>query len=177
MQIKVRNMAAVFYAALFILMSACGFQFRGHAELPAGMEKIYVQSDASALLLRYLRQSLSQAGALVVTDINKASAVMVVGNEVQDRSVLSVNDKARVREYESRYSVTYSVATVAGEEILSPRIIELRRDYSFNEDEVLAKERERISLVGDMQAEAVQAIMRQIRNRPQSANRQNRSTQ
>jgi len=169
MQIKVSYMAAVFYASCLMLMTACGFQLRGHAELPAGMEKIYVQSDASALLLRYLRQSLSQAGAQVVTDINSATAVLVIGNEEQERSVLSVNDQARVREYESRYSVTYSVATVAGAEILSARVIELRRDYSFNENEVLAKERERISLVGDMQAEAVQAIMRQIRNRPKSA--------
>lgn len=169
MQIKISQFTIVLFVCLSIFMTACGFQLRGHSGLPVGMEKIYIQSDASALLLRHLRQSLLQAGAEIVNDVNQATAVLVVGNEENDRSVLSVNDQARVREYESRYSVTYSVTTVKGEEILSPRLIELRRDYSFNENEVLAKDRERNSLVRDMQVEAVHAMLRQIRQRHEQA--------
>lgn len=169
---KINNMTTLFFTACLMLTTACGFQLRGHTELPSSMEKIYVQSDASSLLLRYLRQSLVQAGVQVVSNIDQATAVLTVSNESQNRSVQAVNEEARVREYKSSYSVTYSVVSVTGEELLPPRVIELQRDYSFNENEVLAKERERISLVRDMQAEAVQAMLRQIRNRHKAVSKQ-----
>lgn len=149
---------------LLLLMSGCGFQLRGQAELPEDLERVYVQSDASIVLTRHLRRALMSSGAQLVSDINKATAVLIVENEDQQRSVLSVSETARVREYESFYAVTFSVAKIDGAILLPKQIIELRRDYSFSENVVLAKEREQASLVRDMQVEAVQAILRKIRN-------------
>ncbi len=143
-------------------LSACGFQLRGHAKLPAAMERIYLQSDASTLLLRHLRQSLLRSGAQLVDDISEATAVMIVDREEQGRGILSVSETARVREYESRYTISFAVNSVSGEAIIPRQIIEQRRDYSFNENQVLAKEREEASLIRDMQIEAVQGMLRKI---------------
>ncbi len=146
-----------------LILTACGFQLRGHADLPQGMERVYLQADASIILTRHLQRSLIQAGAALVTDVEHATAILVIENEDQQRSVLSVSESARVREYESFYSVTFALRKSDGVVILPKQTIELRRDYSFNENVVLAKEREQASLVRDMQAEAVQVIMRKIR--------------
>lgn len=148
--------------SMLVLMS-CGFQLRGHADLPQGMERVYLQADASVILTRHLQRALIQAGAEMVTDIDQATAILMIENEEQKRSVLSVSDTARVREYESFYSVTFALRKNDGAIILPEQTLELRRDYSFNENVVLAKEREQASLVRDMQAEAVQVIMRKIR--------------
>jgi LPS-assembly lipoprotein len=162
MQTSMKNIAVLLLPVVMMVLSACGFQLRGHAKLPAGMERIYLQSDASTLLLRHLRQSLIKSGAQMVDDVSDATAIMVVDKEERGRGVLSVSDTARVREYESRYSVRFSVSTISGDEIVARQTIEQRRDYSFNENEVLAKEREEASLIRDMQVEAVQGMLRKI---------------
>ncbi len=157
-----KNMRIFLVVLMIPLFSACGFQLRGHAKLPAEMQKVYVQSNASTLLLRYLRQSLIKAGSLPVDDVNEATAILVVDNEKQGRGVLSVSDTARVREYESLYSVRFLVRDVDGKEIVPQQTIEQRRDYSFNENVVLAKEREEASLLRDMKIEAVHGMLRKI---------------
>ena len=75
---------------------------------------------------------------------------------------MSVSETARVREYESRYSISFTVTSVSGDVMVPRQTIEQRRDYSFNESEVLAKEREEASLIRDMQADAVQGMLRKI---------------
>jgi LPS-assembly lipoprotein len=162
MHMSVNKITGLLLAVFIMGLSACGFQLRGHAELPAVMQRIYLQSDASTFLLRHLRQSLVKSGSQLVDDVSDATAILVVDKEEQGRGVLSVSDTARVREYESRYSVSFSVSSVAGDEIVPRQTIEQRRDYSFNENVVLAKEREEASLIRDMQIEAVQGMLRKI---------------
>jgi len=153
-----------------LLLSACGFQLRGQVDLPEDLARVYVQSDASIVLTRHLRRALINSGAQLVSDINKATATLIVENEDQQRGVLSVSETARVREYESFYAVTFSLVKNDGTILLPKQVIELRRDYSFSENVVLAKEREQASLVRDMQVEAVQAILRKIRYSQLSTN-------
>ena len=149
--------------SLLVMLSACGFQLRGQMDLPDSMKYVYVDGDASTVLMRHLRNSLQNAGAQLVDNIDAATAVLVIKKEQQQRNVISVSETARVREYESFYSLNFSLREVSGKQILEPQILELRRDYSFTENEVLAKEREQARLVRDMQSEAVQVILRKIR--------------
>ena len=165
-----KNIAVLLLPVVMMALSACGFQLRGHSKLPAGMERIYLQSDASTLLLRQLRQSLIKSGAQMVDDVSDATAIIVVDKEERGRGVLSVSDTARVREYESRYSVRFTVTSVSGDVMVPRQTIEQRRDYSFNENVVLAKEREEASLIRDMQVDAVQGMLRKIMYTNKSVN-------
>jgi LPS-assembly lipoprotein len=49
-----------------------------------------------------------------------------------------------------------------GREVLAPTTISLKRNLSFKENEVLAKEAEEALLYRDMQSELVQQIMRRL---------------
>lgn len=146
-----------------LLVSACGFQLRGQLDLPDSMQYVYIEGDASVVFTRHLRQALESAGAHLVDNIDAATAVLAIQHEQQQRNVISISETARVREYESFYSLGFSLRDASGKLILEPQVLELRRDYSFQESEVLAKEREQARLVRDMQSEAVQVILRKIR--------------
>ncbi len=148
---------------MLLILSACGFQLRGQLDLPDSMKYVYIDGDASVVFTRHLRQALERTGAQLVENIDAATAVLAIQHEQQQRNVISVSEAARVREYESFYSLGFSLRETSGKQILEPQILELRRDFSFLESEVLAKEREEARLVRDMQSEAVQVILRKIR--------------
>jgi len=152
------------YIALLILvlMSACGFQLRGQYSLPSGMEKVFIQGDVDGLLLRHLKQNLQRSGVTVVNQVDAASAIILIHEQVMERHVLSIGNNARVREYESSYKLTYSVRLKPGKTLIDEESISLKRDFSFNETQVLAKEREETILLHDMQLQAAQTILRRL---------------
>ena len=159
---SVRNI--VLTLLLVTLVSACGFQLRGEYSLPVGMEKVYIQGDADGLLLRHLSQALRRSGVAVTKQIDAASAVINIHQQSMDRRVLSVGGNARVREYESLYKLIYSVRLKTGKILIDENTISLQRDSSFNETEVLGKEREETILQHDMQHQAARTILRRLSN-------------
>jgi len=162
MNLSARLKTLIIISLMMVVLSACGFQLRGQYDLPVGMEKIYIQGDANGLLLRHLKQAFQRAGATVLNQPDKATAVVTLYDENMERRVLSVGDTARVREYESRYKLTYSVILKSGKAIIEKNTLSLSRDFSFNENEVLGKEREETNLQHDMQYQAAQTIMRRL---------------
>jgi len=67
-----------------------------------------------------------------------------------------------VREYRLIYRVGFRVHDGKGAEYVPPTTLELSRDISFNDSDVLAKESEEQLLVRDMQTDMVQQIMRRL---------------
>ena len=153
-------------AALFttVMLSACGFQLRGsngQGEIP--FKTIYIGgiSESSPLgveLRRYLRAS---GNTRVVTDPKAADAIIEVLSESRDKSILSINSQGRIREYSLFYKLRFRV-TDKDKELLAPTEITLKRDISFNESQVIAKEKEEDLLYRDMQSDLVQQILRRL---------------
>lgn len=156
-------------AALLILfaalaMTACGFQLRGSAT-GAGLpfKTVYIGlPDTSALgteLKRYIRAS---NGTTVVADPKAAEAVLEVLSESREKAVLSLNSQGRVREHALFYKLRFRVMGAAGKELLPPTDLVLKREISFNESQVIAKEKEEEILYRDMQSDLVQQILRRL---------------
>jgi len=148
--------------ASLAVLSACGFQWRGAVTLPAGMERVYVQGDHASLLLREIRYALNEAGASVVNSPEPTAATLQIHGESRERRVLSIGADARAREYEVIYKVDFSVRGADGKPLVPRQNLELARDYSFNENDVLAKEREEQILNREMQSDAAHVILRRI---------------
>lgn len=146
--------------ALFCLLglSACGFQLRGNASLP--FESIYVEGgqDIAIDLQRAIRPTTTK-----VTDNAKdAQAVLQVLSEAREKRILTLSSAGRVNEFRLLYRVNFKVIDKTGLELLSPQLIELRRDITFNDSQTLAKESEEALLYRDMQSDAVQQIFRRM---------------
>lgn len=154
------------YALLFAItltLSACGFQLRGASSTQMPFKTIFLGlPDNSALgseLKRYIR---SGGSTTVVTDQKEAEAIMEVLGEVREKVILSLNSQGRVREYTLYYKFRFRVKDNKGQELMVPTDITLKRDISFNESAIMAKEQEEQQLYREMQSDLVQQILRRL---------------
>jgi len=143
-----------------LLVAACGFRLRGTAEVP--FESLYVPSPTSGIALDLKRHIEAGTKAKVVDDPKAADAVLQFFEESRQKEILSLTSAGRVREFQLRYRVGFRVHDGKGTDYVPPSTIELTRDVTFNDAEILAKEQEEQLLIRDMQADMVQQIIRRL---------------
>ncbi|MFZ3004383.1 MAG: LPS assembly lipoprotein LptE [Undibacterium umbellatum] len=144
-----------------MLLSACGFALRGPVALP--FKSIYIGlPEASALGGELRRQIRANGQTQIMSDAKDAQVMLEVLAETRDKQILSLNSQGRVREYNLIYNFRFRVRNNVGKEFLEPVDIQLKRNISFNETQVLAKEAEEVLLYRDMQSDLVQQIMRRL---------------
>ena len=146
-------------AGLALVLQACGFQLRGSAELP--FKSLYVQVAQTSPFGIELKRAL-RASEVPLRDSPKAAdATLTILSEIREKQILSLGGQGRVREYQLRYRVAYQLRDEK-QIITSPTQILITRDISFNDTEALAKESEEALLYRDMQADAVQQLLRRL---------------
>ena len=156
-----RFLKLVLYVAFVAGISACGFALRGAVAFP--FQSIYVGLPESSALGGELKRNLRANGKTEVTSqATNAEVILDVLGETRDKVILSLNSQGRVREFNLIYNLKFRLRDKAGREVLEPTTISLKRNLSFKENEVLAKEAEEALLYRDMQSELVQQIMRRL---------------
>ena len=142
-------------------LAACGFKLRGSQTLP--IETIYlalpVNSSMGAEMSRLLRSSTN---AQVVSDRKDAQAVFELLGETREREVLAINSQGRATEYQLRLRVRFRVTDKNAGELLGPTDLLARRDITFNESDLLAKESEESLLYRDMQSDLVRQMVNRL---------------
>lgn len=156
-----RFLKIVGYLVLITSLSACGFALRGAVTFP--FQSIYVGLPDSSTLGGELKRNLRANGKTEVSSqATNADVVLDVLGESREKVILSLNSQGRVREFNLIYNLKFRLRDKAGREVLAPTTISLKRNLSFKENEVLAKEAEEALLYRDMQSELVQQIMRRL---------------
>lgn len=145
---------------LVLLAAGCGFQLRGTANVPFGT--VYVPGATGGIALDLKRNIQAGTDAKVVEDPRKADAIVQFTQESRQKVILSLTGTGRVREFQLQYRVGFRVHDGRGGVYVPQSTIELTRDISFNDAEVLAKESEEALLYRDMQSDMVQQIMRRL---------------
>ena len=142
-------------------LAGCGFQLRGTAALP--FDTIYLPpANVPGIALDLKRSIQSGTRTAVVDDATRADAVLEFSQEAREKHVLSIAANGRVREFQLRYRVAFRVHDGKGGEFLPVNSLQLTRDVTFNDSDVLAKETEELLLYRDMQFDMVQQIMRRL---------------
>ncbi|MFC7517041.1 LPS assembly lipoprotein LptE [Herbaspirillum sp. GCM10030257] len=159
-----RRAALLLALAAATTLSACGFQLRGSdgkSSLP--FRSVYIgvpeTSPLGVELKRYVRAS---GNTEIATNPSQADAIIDVLGESREKATLSLNTQGRIREYSLYYRMRFRVKDRTDKELLPPTEIVLKRDISFNESQVIAKEKEEDLLYRDMQSDAVQQILRRM---------------
>jgi LPS-assembly lipoprotein len=164
-----RAPALLLAAIIASTLAGCGFQLRGTADLP--FDTVFVPGATSGVALDIKRNIQSGTRTRVVDDAKTAQAVLEFMQEVREKHILSLTGAGRVREFQLRYRVGFRMHDGKGGEFLPANTIELTRDVTYNDADVLAKETEEQLLYRDMQFDMVQQIMRRLaaaqRPRPQ----------
>jgi LPS-assembly lipoprotein len=145
---------------LALALAGCGFRIRGTADLP--FQSLYVPGANTGIGLDLKRNIEAGTGAKVVDNPAAAQAVMVFTEEAREKEILSLTSTGRVREFQLRYRVGFRVHDGKGTDYVPSNVIQLTRDVTYNDAEILAKEQEEQLLFRDMQADMVQQILRRL---------------
>jgi len=145
---------------LLLVLAGCGFQLRGTADVP--FDTVYVAGATSGIALSLKRNIQAGTNARVVDSAKEADAILRLSNEDREREILSLTGSGRVREFRLVYRVDMELNDAKGASYLPRSTIEITRDVSFNDAQVLAKEAEEELLFRDMQADMVQQVMRRL---------------
>ena len=147
-------------AGLALALAACGFQLRGTASLP--FDTVFVPNATTGIALDIKRSIQAGTNARVVDDVKSAAAQLQFTEESRRKEILSLTAAGRVSEYRLYYRVGFRVSDGKGGDFLPPSTIQLFRDMTYDDSQVLAKEAEEQLLFRDMQRDMVQQVMRRI---------------
>ena len=150
---------ALLLLTLALALSGCGFQLRGQADLP--FTTMFVPGS-SPLVVELKRNIVAGTRTKLVNNDKNAQALFSFTHEVREKVILSCSTTGLVREYQLRYHVGFRVFDPKGRDYIPASEIQLTRDISFNESQVLAKESEEALLYRDMQSDMVQQIIRRM---------------
>jgi len=149
-----------FLAAGVLALAGCGFQLRGSATVP--FNSLYIPNATTGVALDLKRNIEVGTQAKVVSDPKTAEAILDLFGENKEKIILSLTGTGRVREYRLRYTVSYRVHDGKGAEYVPRTIVQLTRDVTYSDTEILAKEAEEQLLFRDMQTDLVQQILRRL---------------
>jgi LPS-assembly lipoprotein len=143
-------------------LGGCGFKLRG-AQNYAFQTIAILPSPGGALALQ-LRRSFGPAVQVLPpgAPLNQAQVVLDILQEQREKTVVGVNSSGQVREFQLRIRLKFRVRTPEGGELVPDAEIVQKRDISFNESAVLAKEAEEALLYRDMQTDIVQQLLRRL---------------
>jgi LPS-assembly lipoprotein len=149
-----------------LLLAGCGFRLQGASELPEGLDRVHVatRDELSAFSVELFR-GLERAGAQRAASPGEADAVVRISADKTGRRVLSVSARNTPQEFEIYYVVEYSI-DAGGQQVVPPQRLELTRNISFDESQLLAKDREQEILRDAMARDLAGLVLRRLESLP-----------
>ena len=155
-----RALAALLLAA--IGAAGCGFHLQGRTPLPDAFAYTFIDTqDEQTDFVQDLRKALLASGAKVIRTQGSSGATIEVHHDELTERVLSVSARNIPTEYELTYKVKFSVVS-GGKSLIDDEEISATRDFSFDETQLLAKEREQEILREALARDLVALVMRRL---------------
>jgi LPS-assembly lipoprotein len=154
----------IFLAALpAVLVAGCGFQLRRFDGMP--FASLYIDAPPGSVVAQRIRALLrSDKKTRLVATAGEAEAVLKLTQEVRDKTILSLSGGGRVTEYRLALRLTYSVSDRNERILAAPESIELNRDLTYDDAQLLAKGAEEQLLYRDMEENAALRIVRRLQS-------------
>lgn len=158
-------LAARFLVLVFtlLMLSACGFHLRGDSALPDAMAITYIQGKRPFDTLNDdFRDALEGRGVRVTENREEATAILKILGNRDEKDVLTVDIGGKVQEILIRQSIRFEVVAADNQPLVEKQTVTLSRDFVFNKDDILAKEREADLISGELQRDVVNLAMLRI---------------
>jgi len=145
-----------------LALAGCGFKLRASQDF--AFSSIAVMPNPGGPLALELRHSFGSAVRVLAPEeaLTQAQVVVDILQEQREKTVVGMNSSGQVREFLLQVRLKFKVRTPQGQELLPEAEIVQRRDITFNESAVLAKEAEEALLYRDMQTDLVQQLLRRL---------------
>lgn len=141
------------------LLGACGFEMRGTEDI--AFDSIFVQGP-NLSISKDLKRLLKVNGVDVVASSEKSELMLELMNEENEQRILSLSGDGLVREYELFYRVNFRLREPASETWGPVQVIENRRDFTYDDSQLLAKQFEQQRILEDMRSDATRELLRRL---------------
>jgi LPS-assembly lipoprotein len=157
--------AQYFTKSLMLLLAlslvACGFHLRGEAKMP--FSTIFIEAaNSNSLLIGELRRLLVANHIQLVSKPDQADMVLNISLELPEKQILTLGGSGRVSEFQLRYRVSLRAYDQQQRVWLAADDLQLSRDFSYDDTQILAKEAEEAQLYQYMRSDMAQQIMRRL---------------
>ena len=145
-----------------VLAAGCGFQLRRLDGVP--FARVYVDAPPGSAVAQRVRALLTANKQTRLADTAAAAdAVLKLSGEARSKTILSLSGAGRVTEYRLGLSLTYVIAD-RDEHMLATELVELTRDMTYDDSQLLAKGAEEQLLYRDMDDNAALRIVRRLQS-------------
>jgi LPS-assembly lipoprotein len=149
-------------AASIAVLGGCGFRLAGSEKLPPVLARPYLSvKDPYTDFAREFERQLKSQGATLQPGRQDATATIEVTKDLVEQRTLAVSARNIPTDYELRYTVVFGVKGPDAE-ILAPQTMTLSKDYSFEENVLLAKEHEADILREQMARDLATMVMHRL---------------
>ena len=155
MTTSIRNQFLMILAIISLI--ACGFQLRSGIE--ANFDSISIDGG-SAGFVKQLKKRLRQSSIAVLPTGGEGKLEIL--DDLLNKRILSLNSDGRISEYELNYKVSYRVKGQNDSEWGELISNEVRRQYTYDDENVVAKALEEEKLINGMRDELIRTITAQI---------------
>ena len=153
------NLRAWFLLLLISSLISCGFHLRGATDV--AFSSIFIQGN-TLVINKKLVKSLNTNGVKVLPSAEGAELLLEMVGEESEKRILSLAGTGTVNEFELYYRVHYRTK-LAGSELWSPtQTVESRRDFTYSDANLLAKQGEEKRLNESMHQDVLSNIMRRL---------------
>ena len=143
-------------------LAGCGFHLQGRQPMPEAFAYTFIDTkDEQTDFVQDLRKALIASGSKVIPTRGSSGATVSVHEDELTERILSVSARNIPTEYELTYRVKFSV-TAGGKTLIDQEEIAATRDLSFEESQLLAKEREQEILREALARDLVMLVMRRM---------------
>lgn len=156
----VSSLRILLLALVMAVLAGCGFQLRGAYDLP--YESIYLAMPDYSLIGAGLRRAIRQTGTRLAERAEDAQATFQPTAETRMPIILSLSSAGRVREKRLSYRYSYRIVDEKKRDLVLPVTVEIFRDLTYADSDVLAKTQEEELLWRDMERDLVQQLMRRL---------------
>lgn len=139
------------FIILILVLNSCSFQPRGHTQLSPYLHKLYLTSNnPNSQFYRYLRESLQMSGIQLNEKASDSNLVLTILNETLHQQLLSIGTNNQTRQYNVSLTISYSLSTHKGINILGPEQLTETRSVTIQSNQILGDNNEVSALYQQM---------------------------
>lgn len=140
-------------------LAACGFHLRGAADI--AYSSIHIQGN-TLIINKGLAKLLKVNGIKVVDSAENAELLLDLMGEESEKRILSVGGQGKVNQFELYYRVHFRTKSADDAVWSQVQTVEARREYTYDDTQLLGKQAEENRLNRDMQNDVTHNIMRRL---------------
>ena len=157
--LKFNLRALICITLLASLLASCGFHLRGIGDV--SFSTIFIQGN-TLVISKNLNKSLTTNGVKVLPTAEGAELLLEMVGEESEKRILSLAGTGTVNEFELYYRVHYR-SKLAGSELWNEvQTVEARRDFTYSDANLLAKQSEEKRLYENMQQDVISNLTRRL---------------